>query len=252
MEKIRITSRQNETVKRVQSLSSAKGRNEQNRFFTEGIKLYREALSQGFRAREAYVSDSFSSDADSIEADILYSVTPEVYEKISEQSAPEGLLCVYDKFVIEPERQSVTLLLENMQDPGNLGTVLRSAAAFGAREVVGVCSCDAFSPKATRASMGALFKVPYKAFDSLDEALEYIKASCEKLYAAALTDSAEDIRKVDLAHSCVMIGNEGHGLSDKALERSDKQIIIPIEQIESLNASVAASVVLYEAMRERR
>lgn len=245
---IRITSRQNPSLKRVVSLSTAKGRAVENAFFTEGRKLWREAASAGFTPSEVWVSDSYRGERPV--AETVYSVPDEVYAKISEQSAPEGLLCVFDKFGIEPVKDSCTLILEEMQDPGNLGTVLRSAAAFGCREVVGVCSCDLFSPKTVRASMGAVFKVPYKAFDSLDEALSYIGE--KPLFAAALSDTATEIDKVDLSRACIMIGNEGHGLSDKALEKSDCQIIIPIENIESLNASTAASVILYEAMRCRR
>ena len=249
MEMIRITSRQNPTVKRVVSLSSQKGRAEYDSFFTEGIKLYREARDAGFIPAEAFVSDSFTGDISEIKAEALYSVTDEVYEKISEQSSPEGVLCVFRKFTLPPKNKNFTLLLENMQDPGNLGTVLRSAAAFGCSEVVGVSSCDLFSPKTVRASMGAVFKVPYRHFTDLDGALEYI--NCDKLYAAALTDEAVSLNDVSLEGACVMIGNEGHGLSDEALSKSDTQIIIPIENIESLNASVAASVILYEASRRR-
>jgi len=245
---IRITSRQNPALKRVASLSGSKGRTAENAFFTEGFKLFKEACCSGRTPREVWISDSYRGERPA--AGTVYSVPDEVYAKISEQSAPEGLLCVFDKFEIEPVKNSCTLLLEEMQDPGNLGTVLRSAAAFGCREVVGVCSCDPFSPKAVRASMGAVFKVPYKAFDTLAEALSYI--GDKPLYAAALSDTATEIDKVDLSSACIMIGNEGHGLSDEALSKSDCQIIIPIENIESLNASTAASVILYEAMRCRR
>ncbi len=250
METIRITSRQNPVIKRVASLSSSKGRGEHNAFFTEGVKLYREAISEGFVPVEAFVSDSFSGDINGIQAERVYSVPDEVYEKMTEQSAPEGLLCVFDKFAIEPRGNTCTLLLENMQDPGNLGTVLRSAAAFGCREVVGVSSCDPFSPKTVRASMGAIFKVPYRAFNTLSDALEYVGST--NLLATALTSEAVPLDSVSLEGACIMIGNEGHGLSDEALERSDKQVIIPIEQVESLNASVAASIILYEASRRRR
>lgn len=245
---IRITSRQNPALKRAASLSGTKGRDAENAFFTEGVKLWREASSAGFIPREVWVSDSYRGEIP--EAEAVYSVPDDVYAKISEQSAPEGLLCVFDKFNVEPTKDSCTLILEEMQDPGNLGTVLRSAAAFGCREVVGVRSCDLFSPKTVRASMGAVFKVPYKAFNTLDEALSYIGE--KQIYAAALSDTATEIDKLDLSRACIMIGNEGHGLSDEALEKSDRQIIIPIENIESLNASTAASVILYKAMTDRK
>lgn len=248
MEKIRITSRKNEIIKKVAALSTAKGRSEQNAFFCEGLKLYKEGELAGIFPRMAFAADSFQSTHE-IKADILYSVTDEVYEKLSEQSSPEGLLCVYDKFELTTNKQSATLLLENMQDPGNLGTILRSAAAFGARQVIGVSSCDLFSPKTVRASMGAVFKVPYKSFESLDGALEYLGDT--ELLAAALTDDAVDFLDTDTSHSCIMIGNEGHGLSQKALEKSHKRIIIPISDIESLNAATASAILLYDSYRKR-
>ncbi len=247
-EKIRITSRKNDTVKRVASLSTSKGREETGCFFTEGIKLYREAVSAGFVPTEAFVADSFSS-PDEIKAETLYSVTDEVYEKMSGQSAPEGLLCVFKKFTLTPERDSCVLLLEEMQDPGNLGTVLRSAAAFGCRQVIGVSSSDVWSPKTVRATMGAIFRMPYVSFDSIDTALESVSGM--KIYAAALTSDAQDVADFDTSRACIMIGNEGHGLSEKALEKSHARIIIPISNVESLNASTAASVILYDAMRKR-
>ena len=247
-EKIRITSRKNDTVKRIASLSTAKGREETGCFYTEGVKLYREAVSAGFVPTEAFISDSFSA-PDKIKAETLYSVSDEVYEKMSGQSAPEGLLCVFKKFILTPEKDSSVLLLEEMQDPGNLGTVLRSAAAFGCRQVIGVSSCDVWSPKTVRATMGAIFRIPYVAFDSIDEALNSVSGM--KIYAAALTNDAQDVAGFDTSRACIMIGNEGHGLSKKALDKSDGQIIIPIEGVESLNASTAAAVILYDSMRKR-
>lgn len=244
---IRITSRKNDNVKRVASLSTAKGREETGLFITEGVKLYREAVSAGFVPAEAYISDSYAGEE--IKAETLYSVTDEVYEKMSTQSSPEGVLCVFEKFELEAKKDSCVLLLENMQDPGNLGTVLRSAAAFGCRLVIGVGCCDAFSPKSVRATMGAVFRVPYRAVDSLDEAVEELGDI--PIYAAALTEDAVDMAEEDTSRALIMIGNEGHGLSQRALEISDKRIIIPIEQVESLNASGAATVLLYDSMRKR-
>lgn len=250
MEKIIITSRKNDTVKEVCALSSSKGRMEQNAFFIEGVKLWREAADAGFSPKAVFLTEDVSEEilGDGC-VDSFHSVTREVYEKMSEQSAPEGCLFVFEKFQLEPKKDSSTLLLEGIQDPGNLGTILRSAAAFGCREVVGVGCCDVFSPKCTRATMGALFRVPYKAFDTLDEALSYLGSV--KLYAAALSEDAVDFSEEDTSRACIMIGNEGHGLSAEALERSDKRIIIPIESVESLNASVAASILLCDAARKR-
>ncbi len=254
MDTIRITSRQNEVIKRALSLSSPKGRKEYNLFFTEGMILYKEAQDAGFDPCEVFLSDSFPENCREHlcfkQTVRVYSVPDSVYEKISAQSAPEGIFCVFEKFKIECTKDSCILLLEGIRDPGNLGTILRSAAAFGAREIVAVDSCDIFSPKTVRATMGALFRVPFRAFDSLSDAFAYLNGY--SLYAASLDDDAIDIADVDTSHACIMIGNEGHGLSREALDKSLSRVIIPIEQVESLNASVAASIILYDAFRKRK
>ncbi len=254
---IKITSRKNDAVLRCASLLKNKGREEENAFITEGIKLFLEADSAGFVPREVFVSEDFLK-SESAEKFIskntcpkVYEVTREVYEKISDENSPEGLLCVFDKFSLVPEKDSVTILLEDMRDPGNLGTVLRSAAALGAREVVATGSCDVFSPKVVRATMGAIFRIPFTAFDTVDDAISYARTTSGKVYAAALSEVARDIAEVDTSRACVMIGNEGHGLSQNAISQSDGEVIIPIEAVESLNASVAASIVLYDSMRKR-
>ncbi len=254
----KITSRQNEIIKNTAALLKRSGRLEQSAFITEGMKLFVEAHSAGFVPRQVFVREDFLKTEDGKifvslnTCEKNFEVTGEVYEKLTDENAPTGLLCVFDKFALKPCRDSVTLLLENMRDPGNLGTVLRSAAAFGAREVVGVGCCDLFSPKTVRATMGALFRIPFVSFDTLSEGLDYVRQSSDKVYAAALSERAVDIALVDTSRECVMIGNEGHGLSQEAIDASDGEIIIPIEAVESLNASTAASIILYDAFRKRK
>ncbi len=256
-EYIKITSRKNETVLRAVTLKKSKGRNEENAFFTEGMKLFEEAVSAGFAPRAVFVTEDFLTTPAAQKFKDLnsslktYEVTREVYEKISDEDAFEGVFAVFDKFEISPFKNSISLILENIQDPGNLGTILRSAAALGAREVVGVACADVFSPKTVRSTMGAIFRMPYKSFDTIEKAVEYVRHTHDRIYAATLTPDAVEVMSVDTSHACVMIGNEGHGLSDKAISLSEKQIIIPIEAVESLNASAAATVILYDSLLKR-
>lgn len=256
-EYIKITSRKNEAVMTAAALKKSKGRNEQNAFFTEGMKLFCEALSAGFTPREVFVTEQFLNSGAGERFIKLntsprtYETTREAYEKISDEDAFEGVFAVFDKFEICPVKNSISLILENIQDPGNVGTILRSAAALGAREVVGVECADLFSPKAVRSTMGAIFRMPYKSVDTIEEAVEYVSKTHKNIYAATLTPDAVDVMRVDTSSACVMIGNEGHGLSDKAISLSKKQIIIPIEAVESLNASAAAAVILYDSFLKR-
>lgn len=257
IEYVKITSRKNEAVMTAASLKKNKGRNEENAFFTEGLKLFEEAVGAGFVPRAVFVTEEFLRSRGGEKFKRLntsqknYEITRQVYEKISDEDAFEGIFAVFDKFEIAPSKNSISLILENIQDPGNLGTILRSAAALGAREVVGVGCADVFSPKTVRSTMGAIFRMPYKNFDNIENAVEYISKTHGKIYAATLTPCAVDVMSVDTSHAAVMIGNEGHGLSDKAISLSQKQIIIPIEAVESLNASAAATVILYDSFLKR-
>lgn len=138
------------------------------------------------------------------------------------------------------------LLLENVQDPGNVGTVLRTAAAFGA-ELVLLCGCaDPYNPKTVRASMGAVFRQRFLELP-FAEARERLRGWGLPLYAAALDETARDIRSLPLEQCAVAVGNEGKGLSRELLESADGRLIIPMSPgSESLNAAVAASVILWE------
>ena len=153
-----------------------------------------------------------------------------------------------------PEGHSAELrravLLENVQDPGNVGTVIRTANALGMDAVVltGACA-DLYSPKTVRATMGALFRQPVLTCTQ-DELVQLLNANGLKLYGAALTDAAQDLRRVPLSPAAVAIGSEGRGLSAQLLAQCDGQIIIPMQPgAESLNAAVAAAVVMWEIAR---
>lgn len=148
------------------------------------------------------------------------------------------------------ERLRHVIVLEGVQDPGNVGTVIRTANALGMDAVVltGACA-DLYSPKTVRAAMGALFRQPVLTCTQ-DELVQLLRANGLKLYGAALTDTAQDLRRVPLSPAAVAIGSEGRGLSAQLLSQCDGQIIIPMQPgAESLNAAVAAAVVMWEIAR---
>ena len=139
------------------------------------------------------------------------------------------------------------ILLEDLQDPGNVGTIIRTANAFGAASVLlaGACA-DPYSPRAARATMGAIFSLPVRRLSEAE-----LDTLALPLYAAALSPRAVDLRTAQLPVDCVVaVGNEGHGLSDALLARAAGELIIPmLGGCESLNAATAAAVVLWELMR---
>lgn len=142
------------------------------------------------------------------------------------------------------------VLLENVQDPGNVGTVIRTAAALGVDTVIlcGACA-DVYSPKTARATMGAIFRERIIHLD-IDSAAELLHGCGMSLYGAALSERAADIRTTDLKNAAVAIGSEGRGLSRELLALCDGELIIPMTRgSESLNAAAAASVVMWEMVR---
>ena len=142
------------------------------------------------------------------------------------------------------------LVLDGVQDPGNVGTVWRTADAFGADGLILCNGCaDPWSPKTVRATMGAVFRLPlYEG--TLKNAAERLSAASVPLYAAALREDTQDVRDVPLSTAAVIIGSEGRGVSDEALSLCQKTVKIPMRaRCESLNAAVAASVVLWEMAR---
>lgn len=255
----RITSRKNETVVRVCSLRQRKYRQERRLFIAEGTTLYFEAKAQGIHPVSVFVSDRLSPRDnadffDSIKKEKhakLYSVPDEVYEKMSGEDAPAGALCVYGFLGEKPAGDAgLYLLCERLQDPGNVGAILRSARAFGVRGVL-LCGCaDVYNEKTVRASMGAVFSQPFFVFDGIGEAFAFARERCRAVYGTALHAQSVPLGSVRLSDCCAVIGNEGSGVSEEALRQCDGNITVPIRGIQSLNAAVAASIIMYAASLE--
>ena len=179
----------------------------------------------------------------------VYRVTREVIEAVSPMKTPQNV--VFSVGIRESSGEKGvkgSIILENIQDPGNIGTVIRTANAFGVRRVIltGACA-DPWGPKAVRASMGAIFRQDIREM-SLDELAD--AAAETPIYGAALSDTAEDIRRVELSDCAVAIGSEGRGLTGDLLDICAGRIIIPMRpESESLNAAAAASIIMWEMCR---
>lgn len=239
----RIRSRQNELVRRFIALGAdGKARREAGEFLCAGDKLLGEAISSG-----AEITCVLTLDA--IEGVPCRLVTPEILKAVSPlQNTPGPVFTVKTRPLPPGESVSRAVVLENVQDPGNVGTVLRTADAFGVDLVIlcGACA-DPYNPKTVRASMGAIFRQPVVRADvkSLPDVLGGLP-----VYAAALAPDAADIRTLPKSGLAVAVGNEGKGLTEELLALCAGRVVIPMSpRAESLNAAVAAAVAMWEMVR---
>ena len=249
----RIASRKNPLIAHVRKLvASASYQQEQGAFVCDSPKLLREALLYGGIVQTALYTDG--TELPPLPESVRkVCVTPDVMGAVSPAKTPQGVLCVC-AIPQSPAPRTLTgrryLILDGVQDPGNVGTILRTADAFGADGVFLLNGCAGlWRPKTVRASMGAVFRVPAWTCATA-ELSALLKASGLPLYGAALRPGAKDVREIDFSRFAAAIGSEGNGLSEEVLSLCDSVFRVPMrERCESLNAAIAASIVLWEAAR---
>lgn len=242
----RITSRKNPLLQQVKKLlSSRKAREEAGLFAADGVKLLAEAVRWYPGLDTVILSDGVHADVP--ESVRLFRVPEDVMASISPMESPQGALFLCRL----PEKKAYAptpgcLLLDGIQDPGNLGTILRTADALDIPVTLLEGCADPYSPKTVRASMGAVFRTqPVKA-DWAE-----VKAACGvagiPVAVTALSQRAKDLRNADLRSMAVVIGSEGQGVRREILESADGELIIPMnKRCESLNAAVAAAIVMWQ------
>jgi len=261
MNYIEITSRNNEKIKSAARLvSSSKERKSTSLFVLEGARLCFDAAKSGYKIREAYFTASAVSkfpeyiSAVSENAEAVYSVTDEVAEKLSDTVNSQGVFCVVEMkrregFEIESTKKYVAL--ENVQNPQNLGSVARTAEALGIDGIIVCGGCDIYNPKALRASMGSLLRIPVIPVDDLCGTLS--RANAEGMLTAVTVPdaNASDITRTDFSGGVIaVIGNEGNGVTENVKNVAREKITIKMKgEAESLNASVAAVITMWEIMR---
>ncbi len=243
-----LASRKNPIIVHMKKLGSDRDfRRESSEFVCDGIKMLREAVSCGMEITCVLAEKDADFDLDGMP---VCRVPRDIIEYVSPLKNPQNVFfsCKMRKNTDKaPDGRLV--ILENIQDPGNVGTVIRSANAFNIDGVILTGSCaDLYNPKTVRATMGAIFRQNVTETD-LNGVAE-IKKRGIKLYGAALGDGSRDIRGVELNGCAFVIGNEGSGLSREMLDLCDDRVIIPMNpQCESLNAAIAASVIMWEMSR---
>ena len=250
----RITSTNSSLVKKVRELErKGKARRESGLFIAEGERLCSE-IPPAFLER-LFLSEDYHGrlPAISLGDSRILRVSPSVMEYMSDTEHPQGILAMV-RMPEYPEMEGdLFLLLENLQDPGNLGTIFRTAEAAGASGIFLSRGCvDLFSPKAVRSTMGSLFRIPFQLVPDLIETARALKNRGIEIYAAHL-DGVKPHYDFDYRRpSAFLIGNEGNGLSEELTAEADQLIRIPMKgRTESLNASVSAALLLYEALRQR-
>lgn len=243
-----ITSRQNSLLTKLVKLqNSKKFRQSEGLFVGDGTKLLAEAVRWAPEQLEAVILREDVKCPELPEHVRRVQVSRQLMEQISQMEAPEGTIFI-SRIPAEkaPEVCPGCLVLDGIQDPGNVGTILRTADALDVPVLLTEGCCDPYNPKTVRATMGAVFRTPPGTI--LRE--ELVKTCREKqipLLATALSEQAQDLRQRDLTRAAVIIGSEGKGVSRALLEASDGQIIIPMHpRCESLNAAIASAVVLWQ------
>jgi len=245
-----ISSRKNSYIMRLRALANdAELRRQEGEYLCDGHKLLDEALQKGAKVRSVLWKGEART-VPGLEGAKQYVATPELFDYASPMKNSPGPIFTLEMPAQELSDFDCAILLENVQDPGNVGTVIRTAAAMGVKTVIlcGACA-DVYSPKTARATMGAIFSQRIVRL-SAAEAAAIAAERGMKLYGAALSPRAKDIRELELKNAVVAIGSEGRGLSEELLGLCDGELIIPMAPgSESLNAAVAASIVLWEMAR---
>ncbi len=246
-----IKSRQNPKIQRVKKLGTDRAfRRREGAFVCDGEKLLYEAVKNGAEIEAVYSADE-NADFGGYTGPV-YTVAQELMEYMSPVKTPQNVIFTCRVRPV-PEKKADKIryvLLEGVQDPGNLGTIIRTANALNYGKVLLLPGCaDLYNPKTIRATMGAVFRqcVEETGYDSVSE----LVSTGISLYGAALREDSTDIRETEFENFIIAIGSEGQGLTEKLLHMCTGKIIIPMNpECESFNASLAAGIIMWEAVRE--
>jgi len=257
-----ITSSANGKVKQVMNLiKKAKARNESGLFVSEGLRIFKEIPRE--QIDSIFVSESFLKEEerkhliDGMKYEVL---TDEVFQVMSDTKTPQGILALVKQHAYTLEDltrvpgPAFLMILENIQDPGNLGTIIRAGEGAGITGVLmNSTTADIYNPKVIRSTMGSVFRVPFAYTDDLAASILQLKNKGIKLYAAHLNGRNNYEKEDYTVDTGFLIGNEANGLTEDTAGLADAYIKIPMMgSVESLNAAVAASVLMFETARQRR
>ena len=257
-----ITSKDNEIVKHIRKLKDKKYREENNEFIIEGIKLLEEAINENANIKKVIICDDCNLENDIYnelkyeiaKLDCIY-VSEKIFEYISDVKSPQGIMAIIEKDTGNKEidyNENVILILDNIQDPGNMGTILRTADSLNLKQIIiSKGSSDVYNPKVVRSTMGAIFRINIIESENLIKTVKDLKKHKISVVSTSL-DTNKSIYDLEYNKTAIIIGNEANGVSQELQDLSDNKVKIPmLGKTESLNASVATAIILYEAMRNK-
>lgn len=257
-----ITSKDNDIVKHIKKLSEKKYRDQNNCYIIEGIKLVEEAIQEDAQIDKIVICEESTKTAE-ISKNLMYEiakydciyVTDKIFKTLTQVMNPQGILAVVKKNKERPTiiyDEDIIVALDDIQDPGNLGTILRTVDSIGLKQlIVSKGTADVFNPKVVRSSMGAIFRVEVIEVENLKETIQSIKRNKYELIVTSL-QTESSIYDIDYTKKIIVIGNEANGVSQEIQDMADKKIKIPmLGKTESLNASVATAIILYEYIRQK-
>lgn len=260
-----IQSSQNSKIKEIKALHLKKNRDSEGLYFVEGIRFVNDALDNDQAIIKAVISEKLESVKGGKElieritavCSDCSIVTDKLFKEISDTQTPQGIVAVLEKsrYNIKNiiEEGSSVVILDSLQDPGNVGTIVRTADAAGISAVIMTKgSVDLYSPKVLRSTMGSVFHMPVFQGIDINEAIGMLKESGYKIIASHL-DGRNNYFDEDLTDRCaIIVGNEANGISKETAGMADRLVKIPMPgRAESLNASIAASIMIYEIVRQK-
>ena len=257
-----ITSKDNEFIKEIKKLKEKKFRDKANKYIVEGIKLVREAIDENQKVHYIIICEDCVNDG-TIDQKTLYEVakfeciyvTEKVFFTITDVSNPQGLLAIVEKNNHRKNidyNEDIIIILDGIQDPGNLGTILRTIDSANLKQViVSKETADSYNPKVVRSTMGAIFRVNIIESDDLLKSVKEISENGFEIVCTSL-DTDKSPYDIKFYKKAIIIGNEANGVSKDLQNNSDIKVKIPmLGKTESLNASVAAGIMIYEYVREK-
>lgn len=257
-----ISSKDNDLIKHIKKLKDKKYRDESNEYIIEGVKLIEEAVKENAKIKKILICEDTTRTYE-IPTYIMYEiakyeciyVTNKIFALITQVTNPQGIMAVIEKKAIETQidyTQDIIVALDDVQDPGNLGTILRTVDSVGLNQIiVSKGTADAFNSKVVRSTMGAIFRIKIIEVENLAQAIKEMRRHRFKLMVTSL-QTENSIYDINFNKKIIVIGNEANGVSKEIQEMADEKAKIPmLGNTESLNASVAAGVVLYEYVRQK-
>ena len=257
-----ITSKDNELIKHIRKLKDKKYRDESNEYVVEGVKLVEEAVKENAKIKQIIVCEDTTRTYE-IPTQIMLeiaryeciSVSNKIFNIITQVTNPQGIMAIIEKNAQNAKidyTQDIIVVLDDVQDPGNLGTILRTVDSIGLNQIiVSKGTADAFNSKVVRSTMGAIFRIKIIEVENLAQAIKEMRKHHFKLMVTSL-QTKNSIYDIDFYKKIIVIGNEANGVSKEIQDMADEKAKIPmLGRTESLNASVAAGVVMYEYVRQK-